>query len=119
MVSQNGRMKTGGAVRDGVSITKPSTSPLPKLDLSSLMSAITAPMQRLRDGGLVHHQAKANVQALQEGGVVNQSPKGVVNVNLQLNDREFQTTASKDTAADLLEAISQMNAVYGKRKRKY
>ena len=71
-------------------------------DIAGLFASLTAPVQRM-----------------QEGGPVQQAPSETVNLNLMAGGKTLKTTAPKDSAKKFIKDIKRMNIINGRAKRVY
>ena len=84
----------------------------PKIDARSLLANLTLPVQRIKEGSVV--------QSLKEGGPVReQSPSDTVNVNLEMGNKSFPMTSTRDTARDFVKNIRNLNIVHSRRRSPY
>lgn len=79
-------------------------------DIPALLASLTAPMQRMAEGGPVKHQgASETASGLSE----------TVNLNLTAGGNTLKATSPKDSTRVFMKGIKQMNIIHGRGKRVY
>lgn len=74
-----------------------------KMDLSGLLANLTAPIQKLQEGGIVKPQGSSET----------------INLNLSLERKTLSTTAPRDPAKKFFKDLKRINIIHGRAKRPY